>query len=203
MTDIPTRAITGVNPYDDPDLYAGMIVGDMLSPGDVVFTGHDLVYAWEKEKTPDGTGEHLVLKGRAPQEFTATFSLFVDSDDGDGVNDFVRWDWFTDLLRTSVEGPDPQALPVYYPDLVANQITSIVLVSIGGRQWLSSGAAVHTVKLRTYDPEQEKEASAAKASPKVATATPANTPGAPPPKPDPNAAAKEELNTLLDEAGAP
>lgn len=177
------------------------VLGNRLSPGVVKFTGHDRKEKWDIKDAKGQDGASTSLQGKPIGQFTAT--IYLVDDGADGTNDFEDWDSFQRLIESTTNGPKPQSLSIYHPDLARNGFTSVVMSSISGMQYDGRGGATVVVEFIEYRPPKPKPA--AKAQPgSGGNTTPTITNGyrAQPP-PDPNAAAKRELDSLVDEASRP
>ena len=187
--------LSGLHPVNHPDAFASHTLGSMRSPGVVSFSGHDRNENWEVQEARGNTGASTKHKGRAIGHFQATYYLASDQDDDVGSNDFLRWEEFHGLLESLVSGKVATALQIYHPDLARNRITEVSVESIGGLVWDDRGGATAVVKYIDFRPPKPKPVAAAKA--KANPAKGQNT------KPDPNAAAKQELAKLVQEAKKP
>ncbi len=169
-------------PYDNPELFESIVLAGVRSPGSVKLSGHDREVDWDI-KTGSGTsGATTTLKAEKLVEFTATFYLVQDI--AQGVDDIELWPDFQDLIESSTNGKTPKALDIYHPDLAANRIKSVVKKSIGGVVHDGKGGQTIAVKFLEYRPPKPKGGS------------PSGSKSKPPSKPDPNAAAKAELEKL-------
>jgi hypothetical protein len=190
--------------YDlDVDL-SSVVLGTMRSPGVVTLRGHNREKTWDVKTAKGQVGASSSKQGDPIGEFTATFQLADDGDNGDGPGDFDVWEDFQRLLESIVDGPTPKALPIYHPDLARQHYTEVSVRSIGGMIHDSMGGATVEVKFIEYKPPKPKPA--AKAQPKpyaqgnegdIGTGRRVSE------REDPNAAAKRELAGLLDEARQP
>lgn len=175
------------NPVDFPELYEGMYLAGVLSPGKLTLSGHDRVVDWDIKKGSGQSGATMTKRGEDPIEFTATFYLVQDV--SQGIDDFEAWPAFLDLINSTVNGKTPKALEVYHPDLIANDIKSIVKKSVGGVVHDGKGGQTITVKFIEYRP------------PKKAGGSPSGS-GTKPKKanaPDPNQAAQDEIARLTEQ----
>jgi hypothetical protein len=186
-------------PYEIGDALDYIVLGTdgQRSPGVVELSGHDRVDKWDNQSAKGTAGSSSKLNGADIGSFTAKFKLRDDRIDPEGGNDFTRWDVFQRLIDSTVSGPTPVALPIYHPDLARNKYTEVVRASMGGMVHDGTGGATVTVKFQEYKPPKPKPAVKAKAKP---SAPGANEKGK---APDPNAAAKAELASLLAEAKKP
>lgn len=174
------------SPYDYPDAFTRVFVGTTWSPGTVKLSGHDRQLNWDVQKPKGMEGASSKLNGNDLGEFQMTFYL-ADNDE------LTEFDSFADLLRSTVNGPQPKALPIYHPDLERNGYTDIVLDNMGGRVWDDRGGCTIIVKVREHKPPKPKK-------PVVASSKPAGGVNA---KPDPNAKRKQELDALIAQAKQP
>jgi hypothetical protein len=189
--------MNGLCPFNYPTLYSSIILGNAVSPGTVTLSGHDSLENWDVQEAKGTTGASTTLNGKTPGTFKATFYLVADSDDELGNNDFIYWEYFQAVIESTVSGVTPIALPIYHPDLCRNKITEVVKDSISGLVWDSKGGATVDVVFRKYVPARPKPAAAPKSKAASSTAAAKVT------REDPNAAAKRELNALVDEAKRP
>jgi hypothetical protein len=173
-----------ISPATHPDLFQCVIYNGVRSPGVVKLSGHDREINIEV-KTPKGsTGCSTVIHGHQPRAFQATFTL-ADEDD------VADWDTFAKLLLTDQKAPKPKARQCYHPDLLRNLILDVVVQSIGGLTYADNGMATVAVKFQQHEPPKAKAASKPKAERKGVTTI------------DPNAAAKRELELLIEQAKGP
>lgn len=196
-------------PSDIEEQLSYIVLGTTRSPGVVKLTGHDRKEKWDIKDAKGQDGASTALQGKPIGQFTATFYLVDDG--SDDLNQFDAWDSFQKLIESTTNGAKPVALPIYHPDLARNGFTSVVKSSISGMQYDGRGGATVVVEFIEYRPPKPK--TAAKAQPKPAAQyNPATPPGAgqggnpppnPPPPNDPNADAKRELGSLVDQASAP
>ena len=172
------------NPFDNPDMYDVIVLGGHVSPGTVRLSSHDRDIEWDIKNAAGQAGATMTRKGNKPVEFTATFYLVKDI--GLGIDNFSEWVAFQRVIDSTVAGTTPKALDIYHPDLTANAIKSVVKKSVGGMTHDGKGGATVVVKFIEYFP------------PKKYTGTPlgSKTKSA---KADPNAAAKAELEKLVNQ----
>ncbi len=173
------------NPIDDEELYEGIVLAGVRSPGKVTLSGHDRVVNWDIKDGSGQSGATMTRKGEKPIEFTATFYLVQDV--AQGIDDFAAWPAFLDLINSTVSGKTPKALDIYHPDLASNDIKSVVKSTVGGTAHDGKGGQTIAVKLMEYRPPKPAGGSpsgSATKPKKVGTA------------PDPNAEAKAELARL-------
>ena len=191
------RAFNGLHPYNFPELFSHLILGQMRAPGIVELSGHDRNENWDIQKASGTEGATSKLNGSDLAEFDATFTLSADSDDEYGHNDFTRWEEFQELIDSTTNGPEPVALPIYHPDLARQRIRYVVKRSVGGMRRLDDGTGIVVVKFGEHRPSKPKAA----AKP-VAKDANGNGYGVRQ-REDPNEAAKKELASLLEKAQAP
>ena len=180
------------NPIDHEELYDAIILGGVRSPGLVTLSGHDRNEKWDVKEGNGQGGASTTYKGEQIAQFTASFYLVLDPTQG--VDDFAAWEEFAQVIRSTVAGKKPLALDIYHPDLLANDILSVCKASIGGMVHDGKGGATVAVKFIEYRPPKPKAGSPKGSSGKAGAGT---TGGGPP---DPNAAAKAELDKLTKQA---
>lgn len=188
-------------PYENDYELSHILVGTTWSPGICKLSGHKRTLAWDVKAAKGQVGASSTLGGQPLGDFTATFTLSDDSIDPDSeLTDFDQWEEFARLLWSTVRGAKPVALPIYHPDLADNLYTEIVLREMGEMVHDGKGGATIAVKLGEHKPPKPKPAAKAETKPAQTYATTDEGRRSPP---DPNAAAKEELAGLLDEARKP
>jgi hypothetical protein len=195
--------MSGMLPYQFDEQYSALVLGTMRSPGKVTLSGHDREKAWDVKAAKGQAGASTTLNGDPVGQFDAEFELMSDGTDEAGLSDFDRWEDFQRLLESCVNGPKPTALPVYHPDLARNHFTEVTVKKIGGMVHDGRGGAKVKVSFLEYKPAKPKPAAKAQAKPGANPAAGAAGGGTKPQKPDPNAAAKRELEGLLAVARAP
>lgn len=168
-----------MNPIDFEEAYTSIILGGVKSPGVVTLTGHDRKVEWDVKNGNGQSGASTTLKSIPPVEFTATFYL-ADADDIDA------WPAFHGLINSTLSGRTPKALDIYHPDLVENEIVSVVKALVGGAVHDKKGGQTRVVKFQEYKPPKPKGGSPAGSS----TSAKAK---------DPNQAALDELAKLTDQ----
>lgn len=179
------------SPYIHPLLYKSIILfGGLTSPGKVRLSGHDVNDDWERQRPKGTTGETTVNHGRKLAEITATFEL-ADDEDRDGWIEFAK---FLNSLTSAGGNGKPKAIGVYHPDLVERGFTDFVVTSIGGLTHDDKGMSRAIVKFLEFRPPKPKPASKANSG---GGARQGKT------TLDPNAAAKRELQLLLEQARRP
>ncbi len=173
-----------LSPFNNPDLYQVLTIGGQRSPGKVSLSGHDRTQEWEVRKSKGSTGSTLINHGRNIMQFTATFLLADDADRD-------AWESFERMLTATLTGKGaPKALSVYHPDLAARGLSEIVVQSVGGMAHDDKGASTVQIKLIEHLPTKKHKPDQPVAR-KGTTVL------------DPNAAAKQRLQKLLDQAKAP
>ncbi len=165
------------NPVTDEELYQGIVLGGVRSPGQVTLSGHDRGVKWDVKEGNGQAGASTTLKSIPPIEFTATFYL-ADQDD------FDAWPAFHDVIDSTVSGPKPKALDIYHPDLATQNINSVTKASVGGVVHDKKGGQTIVVKFQEYKP------------PKPKGGTPNGSGAKKKEAPDPNAAANAQLAAL-------
>ena len=140
-----------MNPYDAPEVFAVIVLGTTVSPGKVTLSGHNRVPKWDEQAAKGSSGATTKLEDpKPPGKFTASFFL-ADADEVDA------WDAdFQPVLLSTFMGPSPLALPVYHPDLAANDFTEVVCRSIGGKVRDRTGGTTIAVELGEYCPPKPK-----------------------------------------------
>ena len=71
--------MTSPNPWDNEDLYEGIVLAGVKSPGKVTLSGHDRKINWDVKSGPSLAGASTTIKDIPPIEFTATFFLRKNS----------------------------------------------------------------------------------------------------------------------------
>jgi hypothetical protein len=170
--------MTMINPIDHEEAYDAVILGGKRSPGVVTITGHNHKVGWDIKTAKGQAGASMSRKSEEPVPFTCTFFL-ADREDRDA------WPAFLGLINSTISGPEPKALDIYHPDLVEQGITSVVKAETQGTKHDGKGGQIKVVQLIQYRPPKKSGG-----SPKGSKAKPKN---------DPNAAAKAELERLLNE----
>lgn len=183
-----------MTPNQYPDMYRSIVLGTAKSPGAVTLTGHDRDWKWDIEEADGETGGSSTLVGEPVRDFQATFQLTSPEDQ-------IAWPAFQRVLESTVSGAEPQAKPIYHPDLVANKFSDVCVQTIGGIMRDEKGGALVVVKFIEHRPPRPKPSAPAGSSGGGGSG------GASQPSDanagddyDPNAARKEELEALLDEA---
>jgi len=179
-----------MTPNEFPDLFAAIVLGTATSPGTVTLTGHDRDLNWDIEEAKGQQGASSTLSGSTVGQFQASFFLASPADQ-------IAWPAFQRVLESTINGPTPQALPVYHPDLAANHYTEVCAAHIGGAIRDSLGGVTVIVKFIEYRPPTPKPANPATGG--GGSANPGGT-GSDSEDYDPNAERKRELEALLDEA---
>ena len=194
--------MNGLHPINFPDLYRSIIIGDFgTSPGVVTLSGHDREEQWDVQAAKGQTGATSTHGGKPVGSFQASFYLAADEDDPEtGSNDFEVFEDFHSYLASLVSGTTAKAVPIYHPDLARNQYTEVSVQSLGGLIWDSRGGATVVAKFIESRPAKPQ---AVKPAVSKGGSGGTTSPTGKPTKPDPNAAAKKELNDLIDEAKKP
>lgn len=182
-----------MRPYEQDAELSCIILGTVRSPGVVKLTGHRRTLDWDVKKAKGQNGATSTLNGQPLGEFEAEFQLADDGADPNGPTDFDLWEDFQRVIWSTVNGPKPKALPIYHPDLARNLYTEVVLRDMGEMIHDGKGGAIVKVKFGEHRPPKPKPPAKAQGAP---------TPGSPS-RPDPNAAAKQELSNLVEEAKKP
>lgn len=188
--------VNGICPYNYPDIYDSILLGQTRSPGVVTLSGHDRNENWDIQKAKGQVGATSQLNGADLGEFQASFYLAADSNDDDGNNDFTRWESFQNLIDSTTNGPKPVALPIYHPDLARNRYTEVVKRSVSGFAWDERGGATVVVKFGEHRPPKPKAAAKSTVKPNT------NCTGTRQ-KEDPNQARKDAVAALREEAAKP
>ena len=171
------------NPIDDEELYLGLVLGGMRSPGALTLTGHDDPVAWDVKSGNGQSGATITLKELPLRTFKATFYL-ADAED------FEAWEAYRDLINSTVNGKAPKALDVYHPDLATQGIKSVVKGKIYGTVHDRKGGQTIAVDFQEYRAPKPKGGSpngsaTSRIKPKIDA-------------PDPNQAALDELSRLTN-----
>lgn len=194
------------SPTSHPDLYDTYKLGGVRSPGIVTLRGLKKTTKWEVKDAEGQDGASTSRKGRSPIAFSAVHQLALDPETGH--DDFADWDRFLPLLeRASGDQEEVTAYDFQHPDAQRLKISSVVVTSIGGLDHDGTGGATVEVGFLQYAEPKKKTV----AGPSGSKSTSGGTGGAidgdgspaPPEPPDPNAAAKEQLAKLLEEAQKP
>lgn len=194
-------------PSQNRDLYNSITLNGMRSPGVVTLSGHDREHGWDIKEAKGQDGASTTRTGEKVCQFTCTFSL---SDDPlSDTDDFAAWESFRAMLQFTMRGKVPTAMPIYHPDLAAQNITSVCVASIGGMQHDGKGGATVAVKLIEYRPPKKKPvgkpSSKAAKNPAAAVGEAANQAllNALKAGPTPNETAKATLDDLIGESAKP
>lgn len=186
--------MTALLPAYQDDLFSSILLGRQVSPGVVTLRGHDRYKNWQVQKAKGQQGATTKLGGDDPGEFEASFYLAqIDPTDPNG--DVSRWEVFRRLIESTVNGPVPQALPIYHPDLAENGFTEVVSGGISQPLRDGRGGVTYVVKFVEYLPPKPKPPRKPEASVRMGVTTLE--------APDPNAAAKAELAALVAQAQDP
>lgn len=175
------------NPIDNEELYDAIQLGGTRSPGLVTLSGHDRNQKWDVKEADGNGGAHATYKGEQITQFQASFYLVKDPILG--LDEFAAWESFAALIRSSLpKGGRAKALPIYHPDLAANDIKKVSQASVGGMAHDGKGGATVVVKFIEYRP------------PKKTSGLPTKPAAS---KADPNADLKAEIEGLLKQAHTP
>jgi hypothetical protein len=174
-----------MNPVDHSELYDAIILGDRISPGTVVITGHDRKDKWTIASAAKQRGATTDLNGDDPIEFNCRFFLAT-------IGQLEEWPEFRKVIDATVNGNGGKPAPqdIYHPDLEENGIRSVCRAMIGGRENDGKGGSYFNVKFIEYRPKKASGGTAKGSS--QSTKRPGQEKAA-----DPNAAAQEELERLL------
>lgn len=193
-------------PSDIDEDISTIVLGTTRSPGVCTITGLKDAPKWDIKDAEGQVGASTSLKGKPIGSFSCSFYLVDDGSAGE--SQFDAWESFRRLIKSTVDGSKPVALPISNPDVNAAGYTEVVLGNGGieGPQYDGRGGATYVVEFMQYRPPKPKPAAKATPKPSGTTQNYSNTdegPRYPPPKPDPNADAKRELAALTDEASRP
>jgi hypothetical protein len=174
------------NPIDHESLYDSIQLDGVRSPGFVTLSGHDRDQTWDVKEADGCGGARTTYKGEKIAQFSASFYLVKDP--VLGLDEFAEWDLFAAIVRSSLaQNGKPKALPIYHPDLSANEIKSVCQASISGMAHDGKGGATVVVKFLEYRPPREGKAGLPVTANKV----------------DPNADLKAEIPRLIAKAQEP
>jgi len=181
-----------VPPYDyvAAEYFSKLLLGSQWSPGTVTLAGHDRAQDWDIQKAKGEAGASSKLNGVPVGGVQATFYLADD-------DDLFAWYAFQRLIESTTSGTTPFALPIFHPDLAINGYTDVSNAGIGGILRDARGGKTVQVKFTEYRPPKKKTTKAATPS------KGGNAASGEPDAPDPNADAKRELASLVDEAKKP
>jgi hypothetical protein len=188
-------------PFDNASALDVLVIGTKITPGVVTLSGHDRKKNWDTQKAKGNVGATNILNGDDPGEFDASFYL---AGDGENTNfeesdDFARWEEMQAYIESTTNGPKPFALPIFHPDLARQKYTEIINGGVGGLVHDGKGGATVKVHFVEYRPAKKKVATKAIGKPSGA----GGAQFGPPPPPDPNQAAKDELAQLVAIARTP
>ncbi len=141
------------NPFDQAELYEKMNLAGVLSPGQVVLSGHKRAQKWDVKEASGNAGATTTNVGASLAQFTATFALVRD--DMLGVDEFEEWNVFVEYLMLANTTKPPKAFDVYHPDLALLRISSVVVASIGGVVHDGKGGATVVVEFLEYSPPKK------------------------------------------------
>lgn len=169
----------------DGALYDAILLGGDMSPGVVTVSAHDRNYKWDVKEGNGQEGASSTLKGSTLANPVCSFFLANDAER-------AEWEIYERKIAGMVEGKEATALTIYHPDLAVKKIDAVSAGKIGGMVHDGKGGSTVAVTFQEYKPKKKKSSS-------PSGAKTANDPS----KPDPNAAAKAQLEALRQEAQAP
>lgn len=169
-------------PNTHPDIYRSIITNGTESPGVVKITGLSRGPNVETTRAKGSTGATTTVHGDKISSFTATYTLA-------DLDEVTEWETYIKILESSFK-PTPKAISCYHPELVRQRVTEVIVEDIGQLQFDDTGLCTVAVKFTEYKPPRPKAAAKAKGTPERKGTTTL----------DPNAAAKRELELLLDQA---
>lgn len=175
----------------DGALYDSILLGTARSPGVVTVSAHDRAYKWDVKEGNGQEGASSTLKGSTLANPVCSFYLADD-------DERAEWETFERIIAGMVEGQEATALTIYHPDLASKKIDAVSCAKIGGMVHDGKGGSTVAVTFQEYKPKKKKSSSPSGA--KTSAGGGANDPAKPP---DPNAAAKAQLEALRKEAAAP
>lgn len=180
-----------MNPVDFSDIYDTIQLDGVTSPGKVTISGHDRTHKWDIKEADGHGGASTTYKGE--QLAQPSCSFYLVKDEGLGIDEFAEWESFQTRIEAALPASGtPKALIIYHPDLLANKISLVCPMSIGGMVHDGKGGATVVVKFLEYRPAKKKGGAPVS---KTAAGTPK--------KPDPNADLKAEIATLTAQAQKP
>lgn len=183
------------NPFTNEELYDKYTLAGEACPGIVTLEGLKKKNKWDIKDGDGQDGASTTRKGKVPAQWTAIHRLVYDP--VQGIDEFAEWDAFLPLLKSCTAGTEAKAYDFYHPDAERVDVSSAVVEFIGALKHDGRGGATVEVGFLEYAPPKAKASSSPNGSK-------ANSPsGSNIDRPDPNAAAKEELANLLKEAQAP
>jgi hypothetical protein len=149
-----------MNPVTHEEEFARLLLGPMRLPGRVTLSGHTDSTAWDVKDGEGVDGAATTRKGKKPKPFTATLELAYDptGDNGTPIDEIAAWYVAVPFLQQSKDAATPAALDVYHPDLLALNITSVVITDIGGLKHDGKGGATVAITLLPYAPPKPKKA---------------------------------------------
>lgn len=119
------------------------LLAGVISPGVVEWSGADREYPWDVKDAKGSDGATATAKGKKLAEFTGKLTIWLDSD---GTDHFDKWYYeFLPVLKASAEASPPQALDIYHPELVRNDIRSVVVTKVG--QLTHEGSDIWSVEI--------------------------------------------------------
>jgi hypothetical protein len=126
-------ASEALNPFDHPQDWDSIRIGNVASPGVCTIDGFDREYGWDVKKGKGTAGATLTQTTTPPAEGTVTFELW---DDGH----FREWAEFRPLLKYDpAKKRNQQAISIYHPSLADLDIASVVTKKISPIKHLGGG----------------------------------------------------------------
>ena len=183
-----------MNIVDNPEEYRYIVTAGVRSPGVVTLSGHDRAVKWDTKPAPGQVGATNSFTGIGLGEFTALFELAT-------ADELDAWADYQQLLKSTFSGPTPKALPIYHPDLAENDFTEVVVKSLGGKTYTVDLMCRVRVVFVEFRPSRDKRVSKATAQSRPNRTV--SQPGGASEDNDPNAAARAELASLVEQANAP
>lgn len=150
---VPALAWEDACPATSGELYDYIELDGVRSPGVVRLSGHKREQNIDVKEAGGLLGAVTTWKGTKVGKFTATFTLIYDP--GTGFNDFVLWDEFSDILKSTIppkSGRRPIAKDISHPDLQRNGFKKAILLSIGELVHDGKGGATVAVDFLEYFP---------------------------------------------------
>lgn len=172
-----------IDPFNQAEQYNYIVFGGVKSPLIQGIKGHDYELDWEISKPKGSSGHVMKLHGRKVSPYVVTH-LLADAED------FTAWEKYERVLKSTVSGTVPTALPIFHPDLSRNSITESSLSKISGFEHAQGGVRV-SVTLFRYEPSKPKPVEAMIGGVEFGEATIEN---------DPNAARRARNAQLREEA---
>lgn len=134
-----------MDPVRNPEIYERILLAGRPSPGQCRFTTiPKRPTKWNTTPVAGKLGEDVRLIGGPPAEFECSFFLWVDEDAG--IDHFVEWDAWKDLLSESER--TGKAVDIYHPYLsgLKPPIRSVVIVEKSEPIANGKGGSTATVK---------------------------------------------------------